>query len=161
MKNFVESFKSVLESSEQIFRSINDEQSSKRLSPSKWSSKEILGHLIDSSINNIRRLVLSQIQEDLIFSGYQQDDWVRIQNYHYRDWNFLIDLWKLNNIHLINIVEAIPGDLLTKEFEDHNFDQILSESFAPDKPVTIEILIRDYLSHMKHHIDQILKLNSI
>ena len=32
--------------------------------PEKWSKKEIIGHLIDSGINNIRRFTLVQIQKE-------------------------------------------------------------------------------------------------
>ena len=157
MQNFIGGFKDVLDSSEKIFRNISEERSEVKPSPEKWSSKEILGHLIDSSINNIRRLVLSQLQDNLIFSGYLQDDWVKIQNYQNREWNSLVDLWMANNLHLINIVEQIPVEIWGKKFSKHNFNEILSESFSPDQQVTIEMMMRDYLYHMRHHIDQIYK----
>ena len=158
MQNYIGGFKDVLDSSEKIFKNISDEQSVVRPAPGKWSAREILGHLIDSSINNIRRLVLAQIQDNLVFPGYRQDDWVRIQNYQNRDWRSLIELWKANNLHLINIVDQIPVDIWRKNFSKHNFNEILSESFSPEHQVTIEMMMRDYLSHMRHHIDQIYNL---
>lgn len=157
MKDFINEFNTTLENFEKRLRTISEERSSARPAPDKWSPKEILGHLIDSSINNTRRIVLGQLQDNLIFTGYSQDDWVRLQNYQKEDWNFLIDLWKLNNLHIIHNVEEIPESVLEKEHTEHNFDQILSESFAKDKPVKLEDLVRDYLSHMKHHLNQIIK----
>ena len=46
------------------------------LAPGKWSPREIVGHLIDSASNNHRRFVVGRWQDDLIFDGYAQDDWV-------------------------------------------------------------------------------------
>ncbi len=157
MKDFYNDFYNTLETYEKKLRAISEEKSSARPTPGKWSPKEILGHLIDSAINNTRRIVLGQIQDNLIFPGYRQDDWVKLQNYQKEDWNFLIDLWKLDNLHIIHIVEEIPESVLKKEHTEHNFDQILAESFAKDKPVKLEDLIRDYLVHMKHHLNQIIK----
>lgn len=157
MKNFINEFYNTLETTEQKFRAITEELSAQKPAPGKWSQKEILGHLIDSSINNIRRIIAGQLQHNLVFQGYLQDEWIRLQNYQKVEWNFLIDLWKLNNLHFIHIVEEISEEVYTKQFTEHNFDQILSEKFEKSKPVTLEDLIRDYLSHMKHHINQIVK----
>lgn len=157
MKDFINEFYNTLEETEKKFRAITEEQSAYKPAPGKWSQKEILGHLIDSSINNIRRIVIGQMQNSLVFQGYEQNEWIRLQNYQKEDWNFLIDLWKLNNLHFIHIVEEISERIYTKQFTEHNFDQILSEKFEKGKPVTLEDLIRDYLSHMKHHINQIVK----
>src|ERR1700753_2074239 len=44
--------------------------------PHKWSKKEILGHLVDSAQNNIRRFIVAQY-EDTPVIGYDQDAWVR------------------------------------------------------------------------------------
>lgn len=156
MKDFINEFNTTLKDYEKKLHAITEEKSSARPAPGKWSPKEILGHLIDSTINNTRRIVLGQLQDNLIFTGYQQDDWVRLQNYQKEDWNFLIDLWKINNLHIIHIVEEISESVLKKKHSEHNFDQILSESFAKDKPVKLEDLVRDYLSHMKHHLKQII-----
>src|SRR5580693_8174910 len=51
---------------------IGEEDFSYKSDPSKWSKKEILGHLVDSAQNNIRRFVVSQY-EDIPKIVYQQD----------------------------------------------------------------------------------------
>ena len=43
-------------------------------SPAKWSKKEILGHMIDSAQNNIRRFIVAQY-EDSPKITYKQDNW--------------------------------------------------------------------------------------
>ena len=41
--------------------------------PGKWSRKEILGHLIDSALNNHERFVRAQFTDDLMCPTYDQD----------------------------------------------------------------------------------------
>ena len=49
-----------------------------------------LGHLIDSAVNNHARFVRAQLQDDLVFPGYDQDGWVRVQRYDERSWPALV-----------------------------------------------------------------------
>src|SRR6476620_2941826 len=48
--------------------------------PNKWSKKELIGHMIDSAQNNIRRFITAQY-EDRPKIIYNQDKWVTINNY--------------------------------------------------------------------------------
>jgi hypothetical protein len=50
----------VLESSSKRLLAITEESAAKRPSPELWRKKEILGHLIDSALNNHQRFVLRQ-----------------------------------------------------------------------------------------------------
>ena len=93
-------------------------------SPEKWSPKQVVGHLIDSAANNHQRFVRAQFQDNLVFQGYQQDEWVAIQVYQQRPWLDLLDLWKGLNLHLAFIVDQIPEPMLTKEHFEHNLHQI-------------------------------------
>ena len=52
----------------------------------KWSPREVVGHLVDSAANNHQRFVRGQLQDDLVFLGYAQDDWVRVQDYAHAPW---------------------------------------------------------------------------
>src|SRR5436190_24281172 len=76
-------------------------------SPAKWSKKEILGHLVDSAQNNIRRFIVSQYEERPKIT-YNQDKWVMISNY--QDYNLpdLISLWYLLNKHICQILRSMP-----------------------------------------------------
>src|SRR3989339_1597678 len=112
MNDLANELNSVLESTEKKLKAITEQESAIKPLPEKWSSKEILGHLIDSSINNMIRFVGGQLKSDLVFSGYGQNEWVIAQNYQNAEWNFLIDLWKMNNLQIVRIVELIPNDVL-------------------------------------------------
>ncbi len=125
-----------------------------------WSTKEIIGHLIDSASNNHQRFIRAQFTNDLIFPSYDQDKWVEFQNYQEADWKTLIELWRSFNLILLHSISEIPQNILLKKRSNHNLDEIAWESVEKSKYVTLEYFIKDYYSHMKHHIDQLLKLNS-
>src|SRR4051794_16246130 len=65
-------------------------------SPFKWSKKELIGHLVDSAQNNIRRFILSQYQEHSQVV-YDQDRWVSLNNYQEWELKDLAGLWELLN----------------------------------------------------------------
>ena len=65
---------------------IGEEMAARRAGPENWSKKEILGHLIDSASNNHQRFVRLQSDELLVMPSYEQNHWVRAQNYGGREW---------------------------------------------------------------------------
>ena len=158
MNDLANKLNSILESSEKKLKTINEQQSADKSSPEKWSSKEILGHLIDSSFNNTVRFITIQFKDDLIFSGYDQNDWVKAQNYQDADWSFLLELWKMNNLQIVRIIDAISKETLSKKHSNHNLDEIAWKEVDKNEPTTLEYLIEDYIGHMKHHLNQIFKM---
>lgn len=157
MKDFIKEFRNVLQESETRLQEISEVDSAKRQSPGKWSAREVVGHLIDSAINNHRRFVNGQLADKLVFSGYDQDKWVALQQYQDEAWHNLIALWKSLNLHIVHVVEQIPPAALAKPHSVHNFDKIAWKTVDKETPVTLEYLIRDYLAHMQHHLNQIYK----
>jgi len=155
MNDLARKLNSALESSEKKLKSITEQQSSKKSSPDKWSSKEILGHLIDSSFNNMIRFVNGQFKSDLVFSGYDQNKWVDAQHYQNAKWHFLIDLWMMNNLQLVRVIGSIPEDVLKKSTTNHNYDLIAWKELSKNESTTLEYLIEDYIGHMKHHLNKI------
>ncbi len=59
--------------------------------PDKWNKKQILGHLVDSGLNNIGRFIRAQKSEDLIFDGYDQEFWVEAQGYENEELGYFGD----------------------------------------------------------------------
>jgi hypothetical protein len=121
----------------------------------EWSRREILGHLIDSATNNHQRFVRAQFKDDLVFPGYEQEQWVSSQKYNDEPWPDLIALWRAYNLHLLHVVSVIPENVLTQPRDKHSLDQIAFKAVDQNAPATLEYLIRDYLDHLKHHLDQI------
>jgi hypothetical protein len=135
---------------------ITEQQSAIPRSEGKWSPKEIIGHLIDSATNNHQRFVRAQFTDELVFAGYEQENWVRVQNYQGEDWTDLVQLWKLYNQHILHLVSLIPEDTRMRLRNKHNLHQIASDTISENEPVTLDYFIRDYLDHMKKHLGQIL-----
>jgi hypothetical protein len=153
-KEFLEDFRNTIVSATARLRNIPEAQSGRKNSPD-WSAKETIGHLVDSAANNHQRFVRAQFSNDLVFPGYEQDQWVSSQNYRDESWSELIQLWSSYNLHLIHVASAIPEDVLTKPRSNHTLDQIAFHLVDKHEPATLEYLIRDYLDHLRHHLDQI------
>lgn len=144
-----------VKSAERELRSIGEEASSTKPAPAKWSPREILGHLIDSAANNHGRFVRGAIEEDLVFAGYAQNEWVTLQRYQERRWHELIDLWVAYNLHLAKVVAAIPDESLSRLRARHNFDRIAWNAVPAAEASSLGYFIGDYIAHMRHHLDQI------
>jgi hypothetical protein len=156
MDEFLNAFRQTIELGAARLVEIPEEQSAIPRIEGKWSPKEILGHLIDSASNNHQRFVRAQFTDELIFAGYEQEGWVRVQNYQGESWPELVQLWKLYNQHILHLVSLIPEETRTKLRSKHNLHQIASDTINENEPVTLDFFIRDYLDHMKKHLGQIL-----
>ena len=119
----------------------SEQEVNSKPTPEKWSKKEILGHLCDSCFNNIQRIVRVQY-EDRPFIIYDQDEWVKIQNYQNRDIYEVLDLWKNLHKQFIQVLTNFP--------EKH-----LDAKLDWGSEVTARFVITDYLDHQHHHLKQI------
>jgi hypothetical protein len=155
MQEFIDDFRQTIDSAAEQLEKISAEQSQVPGAEGKWSPKEIIGHLIDSASNNHQRFVRAQFSDDLIFAGYEQEGWVRVQNYQGEPWPQLVQLWKLYNQHLLHLMSLIPEETRLKLCYKHNLHQIASETLSENEPVTLEWFMRDYVDHMKKHLGQI------
>jgi hypothetical protein len=144
MKSTADELESVLSAADSL-RKISEEKASLRPAPGKWSPKEILGHLIDSAANNHQRFVRLQLSKSIDLPGYQQDDWVRLQHYQDHTWSEIVDLWKLYNRHLAVVVRHLDPNALKNVWKTPSGSE-----------VDLEFIARDYIAHMRHHVEQIL-----
>jgi DinB family protein len=117
--------------------------------PGKWSKKEVLGHLIDSAQNNIRRFVVAQY-EDSPEIVYDQDKWVKIAGYHEYPSKDLVNLWRLLNLHICHILSNTSAEAAQRICDTHGTEK-----------QTIEWLAADYCNHLLHHLHQILGMDPI
>ncbi|MBA2704550.1 MAG: hypothetical protein H0U60_11960 [Blastocatellia bacterium] len=155
-ETFLGEFSDTLSDAAPRLLAISEQQSEIPRAEDKWSSKQIIGHLIDSAGNNHQRFVRAQFTDDLIFAGYQQNEWVRVEHFQEEPWRDLVQLWQLYNHHIRHIMKHAPEDTRTKLRQRHNLHQLASEQIKEDEPVTLEFFMRDYVDHMKKHLSQIL-----
>ena len=81
--------------------------------PGKWSKKEILGHLCDSAVNNLSRFINAHLTEKpYTFSGYDQDEWVKMNDYNNLSINDVVDMFIIFNNRIIDVVSKIPAGKL-------------------------------------------------
>jgi hypothetical protein len=125
-------------------KSIAEEDAEELGADGKWSSKQIIGHLIDSAANNHQRFVRLQLEPTISLPGYEQDGWVRVQQYNQRNWADLLLLLEAMNLHLAHVIEHSDHSTYTHEWH----------SYAGT--VTLGFIIEDYIAHLRHHLRQIL-----
>jgi DinB superfamily len=154
-EQFLRDFRDTVVGATARLKDIPEEQSRRKNSPDSWAPIDILGHLVDSAANNHQRFVRAQFTDDLVFSGYEQDQWISSQKYHQEPWLEVIRLWNAYNLHLVHVVSVIPEEVLTKSRSPHTLDKIAFVLVDKNEPATLEYLIRDYLVHLKHHLNQI------
>lgn len=153
--DYIRDLETTVEETAAWLMSVSDTAARSRPKPGAWSPVEIIGHLIDSAANNHTRFVRAAGQDDLIFPGYAQDDWVRAQNYAAAPWNEVITLWHSYNRHIARVMAAIPADVRYRKHHRHNLDQLGWQPFSADEPATLDDLMRDYVLHLKHHLTQV------
>lgn len=124
----------------------------KRLSPygpGKWSRQQVLGHLVDSALNNLRRFTEIQfLPQPFNVIGYQQENLVAVNNYHQLPAEHLLGLWQHLNRQIIYVIKNIPDEKLA-------YSVILKTG----ETKSLEWLIVDYVDHMEHHLRQIFGTN--
>jgi hypothetical protein len=120
--------------------SFDAQSSAGNSAPGKWSAKEVIGHLIDSALNNHQRVVRLNIDTRVDLPGYQQNEWVRVQGYADRSWFDLLKLWEVVNLHLAEAIQRTPKHSL-----EHTW-------FYDGERVPLGHIIEDYTAHMNHHL---------
>ena len=148
--------KKIVHSASNDLNSLDEQSYRSKANPEKWSSIEILGHLVDSAHHNYQRFLLAESKSDLIFPGYDQVLWVRINGYQDRNWDEIILLWKQLNLHIAELISRLPEELIQNRTMDHNFDSICMNLLEKESEASLSYLIWDYIFHMEHHLSQII-----
>ena len=118
-----------------------------RPAPGKWSKQEILGHLIDSAINNLKRFTEIQfLPQPYTVISYQQNELVIVNDYQNLSLQHLLEFWQSLNRQIIFVVKAIPADKLNYPVDPQYENREMK---------TLGWIIADYVAHMEHHLRQI------
>lgn len=118
---------------------------SRKTSPERWSKKEVLGHLIDSGIYNLQRFTEIQFEpKPYQIQNYRQDELVRVNNYQEASIEELTAFWKAVNSRIQQVILLQTDLTLT-------YPIVLGNG----ETVDLDFLIRDYVAHLEHHLNQI------
>jgi len=147
MKAIASKLNKIIEQHLTSLRSVSQEKFSFKTTPAKWSKKEILGHLVDSAQNNIRRFIVAQYEERPKIV-YNQDKWVAVTNYQQYPSTDLIDLWYQLNKHICHVLVSMPVDMSQRQVETEMLHDL-------------QWLAEDYIKHLLHHLHQVLDLEPV
>ncbi|PRY27003.1 DinB family protein [Spirosoma oryzae] len=111
--------------------------------PEKWSRKQILGHLIDSALHNLKRFTEAQFAGQLYqVQGYNQNQLVIANTYQTLPLDHLLGLWSSLNRQIVYVTKAMSLQLRNQPIR-------VGEVDAPTQ--TLACLVNDYVLHMEHH----------
>jgi len=115
--------------------------------PKKWSKKEILGHLVDSAINNLTRFIEVQFEKKPYpIRPYKQDEWVAANKYQHTETKTILNLFLILNQRIIQVIS------------DYDKLQLqLPIKINESQEENLRFWINDYVQHMAHHVEQILE----
>src|SRR5688572_20551284 len=113
MENVYTELNSVASEFSKKFSKFSEEEFSAKPNPTKWSKKEVIGHLIDSAQNNLRRFIVGQYdnQPNIV---YQQDFWVQANGYQQIMKEDVIQLWLLINKQICAVLANMPKENYSK-----------------------------------------------
>lgn len=130
-----------------IFRDYSNEELLHKPAPGKWSKQEILGHLIDSALNNLKRFTEIQfLPQPCKVISYRQNDLVVINHYQDLPLTHLLDLWKALNQQISYVVQNIPPEKL---------DYPVDPQYDNGEMKSLGWIICDYVAHLEHHLRQV------
>ena len=119
---------------------------SKKPIPSKWSKKEILGHLIDSGINNLQRFTEIPFEESPYkIRTYNQDELVKTNKYQEASVDELLNFWLAVNMRILQLMKHQTIETLNS-----------SVDFGDGSLSDVRFLMDDYVDHLEYHLKQII-----
>ncbi len=116
-----------------------------KTAPEKWSKKEVLGHLIDSGINNLQRFTeIGSGEIPFKIRKYKQDELVIASDYQHGEISELLQLWQALNRRIERIMEKQTDSTLHDKIE------------LPDGQISdLRFLMIDYVDHLEYHLKQV------
>lgn len=125
----------------------SDAELNHKANPEKWSKKEIIGHLIDSGINNIQRFTAVQIEkEPYRIKPMKQVELVKVNDYQNAEIEELLAF-------LISINTRVKKLMVLQN------DQTLTTSielYTKGNRSDLRYLMEDYVAHFEQHVNQII-----
>lgn len=123
--------------------SIPSEKINHKISKEKWSKKEIMGHLVDSSLNNLKRFIdIIPTTQTYPIVSYPQDESVILNQYQQMEITDIMSLFHLLNRQILTVLSSYDDNILSKKIIYPGATEVQ----------TIAWWIGDYVEHMKHHM---------
>jgi hypothetical protein len=147
MKNTVQELDQIISQFKGKISAFSEAEFAAKPLPNKWSKKEVLGHLIDSAHNNLRRFICGQYETTPSKIAYDQDFWVAANNYQQVNKEDVIHLWTLMNKQIATVL---------LQMNESNYVKVSNVGKTEIKLYSLQFLAEDYVRHLKHHLNQII-----
>src|SRR4051812_157879 len=131
MENIIAELNEIVSRYSQKIAAIAESDFSNKPHRDKWSRQEVLGHLIDSGQNNLRRFISGQYEAVPPKIFYDQDFWVKANDYQGKKSADVVQLWKLVNDQICSVLKTMPRA---------NYTKTADVGRQAPKPLTIEFL---------------------
>jgi hypothetical protein len=119
-----------------------------KASPENWSKKQIIGHLIDSGINNMQRFTSVLIEkEPFRIRPMHQVELVEVNEYQHAEIEELLAFLISINIRIKNLMLLQNAETLSTKIE----------LYTKGNTSDLRYLMEDYVAHFEQHINQIIK----
>lgn len=126
----------------------SDAELNHKANPEKWSKKEIIGHLIDSGINNIQRFTAIQFEkEPYRIRPMKQVELVKVNDYQNAEIEELLAFLMSINIRVKNLMILQNAQTLTTKIE----------LYTKGNMSDLRYLMEDYVAHFEQHVNQIVE----
>ena len=152
MTEIINRLEQLLKSGLEYISKSSESELTQKPNPEKWSKKEIIGHLIDSGINNLQRFTEIQFEnKPYKIRKYDQDELVKANDYQSSDLKEIVEFWFSINNRIKKLMKRQTEKTLNYTIE-------LDKGNISD----LRFLMKDYVDHLEHHLNQIMKVaNSV
>lgn len=127
---------------------VSEVDMSHKPTPQGWSKKEMLGHLVDAALHNLRRFVAAHYMEmPFAITAYEKEALVIANHYQELPTTHILQLWQSINKHIVEVVSRLSAK------------QLAEEVINPDefKFLSVEQLLQEYIDHTEQCLKQILQ----
>lgn len=146
MKATIEKLQNLLVQGQHYFSSTEESVIRAPRLEGKWSRKQILGHLVDSALNNLQRFTEIGYQpQPYIYREYHQAELVQVNDYQNMETKELIQLWLSLNQQIARVTQSQTEERLNLKIQ-----------FTDGSLSDLRFIMNDYPEHLEYHLNQIL-----
>ena len=137
----VDAFLAGVQRLRQAVQGMSHEQLVARPVPGKWSTLEVVCHLVDSDQAWIHRMKRIVAEERPLLIGYDETRFAKSLNYHERDIEEELTLFDLSRRNMARLMRSLPDETLSRTGV-HNESGLL----------TLQKAIELEIEHVPHHV---------
>ncbi|WP_163100434.1 DinB family protein [Peribacillus alkalitolerans] len=125
----------------EFIKSITEEQGQFRYAPSKWSIKEVLGHIIDTEMIMSYRMLCIARGETVGLPGYDENDFVRNANFDRQSMSDLLERYTIVRKSTIQLLKSLSEESWLRRGVANNYE------------ATVRAIATIIPGHELHHIN--------